>query len=120
MGGDAGEIREAVRPDRQSIGTPQKFHGDDPFAFVLAKNLAQRRLDVSERAIIAGRLATLEWGKPSEKEEEGIPSRHGMRPVPHSSSRALRRVLAWAALFRASVNQSVAGGRGAFWARADT
>lgn len=39
-----------------------EFAGSDPLAFVLDLNCYRRHLDVSQRALIAGRLATLKWG----------------------------------------------------------
>lgn len=40
----------------------EDFTGDDPYAFVIDKNVHRRHLNESQRAMIAARMATLEWG----------------------------------------------------------
>lgn len=43
-----------------------QFEGDDPLAFVVAKNLARRHLSESQRAMVGTRLAKLAVGRPPE------------------------------------------------------
>jgi protein gp37/ParB-like chromosome segregation protein Spo0J len=47
--------------------------GEDPLAFVLAKNLERRHLDESKRAMIAARIANLRDGRPKKDKTGGIP-----------------------------------------------
>lgn len=42
--------------------------GDDPRAYVVSQNLARRHLTESQRAMIAGKLANMKWGRPAEKD----------------------------------------------------
>jgi ParB-like chromosome segregation protein Spo0J len=45
----------------------REFTGEDPVAFVISLNLHRRHLNESQRSIIAGKLATLDRGRPAEK-----------------------------------------------------
>jgi hypothetical protein len=60
------EVREHIDP----IFHP--FNGDNPLAFVLAKNLHRRHLDESQRAMVATKLATLQNGH-NQHSHEGAP-----------------------------------------------
>lgn len=57
--------RHRARACRELGLTPitETYDGDNPRAFVLAKNLSRRHLDESQRAMVAARLATLKHGQ---------------------------------------------------------
>lgn len=59
--------------------------GFDPFAFVLSHNLYRRHLTESQRAMIAGRLATLKRGRP-----EFNPSIEGINQTAESAANACK------------------------------
>ena len=51
----------------------QDFNGNgDPLRFIIAKNLHRRHLSESARALIAGRLPGLKWGRPRKDEKEEL------------------------------------------------
>jgi N6-adenosine-specific RNA methylase IME4 len=49
----------------------REYEGDDPVSFVVSMNLHRRHLDESQRAIVAGKLATFQLG--DNQHSEGMP-----------------------------------------------
>jgi hypothetical protein len=50
------------------VPATRKYKGDDPVAFVISMNLKRRHLDVSQRSMLASRLANMRQGERTDKE----------------------------------------------------
>jgi ParB-like chromosome segregation protein Spo0J len=50
-----------------------EYDGDSPLAFVLSLNLYRRHLSASQRAMVAGKLANLGQGRPSDDKQANLP-----------------------------------------------
>jgi len=66
------------------------FLGDDPLAFVIAKNLTRRHLDESQRAMVAARIATLGHGQRQTGKLAGVPTQTEAAAMMNVSERSVR------------------------------
>lgn len=79
---EAGGI--ASRPMRE-------YEGDDPVGFVVSLNLHRRHLDESQRAMVAGKIATLPAHRPSETAPIGAVSQDNAADMLNVGRRSVQR-----------------------------
>jgi hypothetical protein len=66
------------------------YEGDDPVGFVISMNIKRRHLDASQRAMIARRLAALQWGQRQSGKFAALPTQEAAADLFNVSQRSVR------------------------------